>query len=85
MLTFPLNLFFFFLFSFSSCFTSKIIRLDSENFEDHVFLDNDPWIIGIESKVKLSALERTYEQVKDRIKVGLINEKDFTAYLHQQV
>ena len=50
-----------------------------------MFLDNDPWIIGVENRVKFGALERIYEKVKDRVNVGVIGEKDLSLYFRDQV
>lgn len=70
---------------FHCCFCYKVTRLNSENFEEHVFLDNDPWIIGINRKASERVLERIYEQVKDRIRVGCIDQEDLTSYSNNQV
>ena len=86
MLAYLLKLFFLHLLPFFSCYSStKISRLYAENFEDNVFLDNDPWIIGIDNRISFDAIERIYEQVKDRIKVGVIEQQEFSSYLQEQV
>ena len=86
MFAFPGNSSTFLLLSFSfCCLSSRIIRLYSDNFEENVFLDNDPWIIGVENRIKLGVLERIYEKVKDRINVGVIKEKDLSSYFRDQV
>lgn len=66
-------------------FARKITHLHADTFEDHVFLDNDPWIIGIEEKISYESLEVLYEKVKDRIKIGIIGEEEFKTYLREQV
>ena len=86
MLAFPINSSTFLLLSFAlCCLSSKITQLYSETLDENVFLDNDPWIIGVENRVKFGALERIYEKVKDRVNVGVIGEKDLSSYFRDQV
>ena len=85
MFAYLLKLSFLLLLLLFSSYSSKITRLYSDNFEDNVFFDNDPWIIGIENKINFHGLERIYEQVKDRIKVGVIEPQELSSYLREQV
>ena len=86
MFNFLLHISVFLLFSLLSVnLSAKVARLHSENFEDHVLLDSDPWILGIEKRIRFDTLERIYEQVRGRAKIGIIEEKELSTYLREQV
>ena len=56
------------------CFC-RIITLNCENFEEHVFNDHTPWIIAMKERVSEEVLQEMNEEIKDRIDIGIIDEK----------
>lgn len=64
---------------------SDVIRLNSNNFDEHVFQDTNPWIVGIREKISDDELEEVYNQVKDRINIGAIDEKEYVTLLRDLV
>eukprot|EP00794_Sanderia_malayensis_P008113 gene8113-8982_t len=65
--------------SWSGC--CEVVRLNRNNFEETVLHVNDPWIIGIRPRISEEEIDNVYEQVKDRINLGSIEEKEYINYL----
>ena len=70
---------------FALCFPSMVTRLNHENFEVLVYSENSPWIVGISSKVSIKELDKIYEETKDRINIGIIDEEEYISYLKLMV
>ncbi|XP_065070137.1 uncharacterized protein LOC135695103 [Rhopilema esculentum] len=71
----------FFISLFALCCSSMVTRLNQENFEVLVYSENSPWIVGISSKVSIKELDKIYEETKDRINIGIIDEEEYISYL----
>ncbi len=71
----------------SQCFQcfGEVLRLNRNNFEENVFENDDPWIIGIRQKILEEDLENVYDDVKDRINLGSIDESELVAFLQDIV
>lgn len=66
------------------CFCG-VITLDGEDFEENVFSDDTPWIVTIQGRVSEEVVHDVNEEIKDRINIGIIEEKELATTLKKIV
>ena len=63
----------------------NITNLSKSNFETTVLEDQDPWVIGISTRVSLQHFDKLRLELRGFAKVGIINFKEYVDFLQELV